>query len=164
VRLRRGTVVIASALALLVSGCGGAEEAGADDESSVIVELKELSGSAQSGTARLTKVGEQTRVVLEVQSKSAQSGSPVAAPQPAHIHSGSCNQLNEIPEYALKDVRGGKSTTTVDVPLDALRRGVFAISVHESAAESEVYVACGDIRTSDESGGSPPGDDKESDY
>lgn len=151
-RLRRGTVVIASVLALLVAGCGSGEEAGADDESSVTVNLEELSGSAQSGTARLTKVGEQTEVVLEVQSKSAQGGSPMAVAQPAHIHSGSCDQLNEIPEYELTDVRGGKSTTTVDVPLDALRHGVFAISVHKSAADIEVYVACGDIRQGDENG------------
>jgi hypothetical protein len=148
-RLRKGTVVVASTLAILVAGCGSGEEAGSGDESSLTVKLEEQSGSAESGTATLTKVGEQTRVVLEVQSKSAQGGSPVAVPQPAHIHAGSCADLNPTPEYALPDVRDGKSETTVDVSLDKLRDGDYAINVHKSAADLETYVACGNIGEGD---------------
>ena len=54
--------------------------------------------------------------------------------QPAHIHKGSCAKLDPTPAYALADVKDGASTSTVDVKLDDLRHGAFAINVHESAA------------------------------
>ena len=44
-------------------------------------------------------------------------------------------------------MKDGTSTSTVDVKLDDLRNGAFAINVHKSAAEIQTYVACGDIST-----------------
>jgi hypothetical protein len=39
----------------------------------------------------------------------------------------------------------GKSTTEVNVAIEDLVDKGFAINVHKSADEAQVYVACGDI-------------------
>jgi hypothetical protein len=163
VRLRKGTVVIASLIVAVAVGCGsessGGDSAGSGDDDALTVKLGEQNGSAESGTARLTAEGDKTKVVVELESMSA---SPVAQPQPAHIHEGSCESLNPTPAYALQDVRDGTSTTTVPVSLEDLRNGDFAINVHKSAAAIKVYVACGDIGES--SGAKSDDDDGGYDY
>ena len=150
--IRKGTCVIAALLVVLAAGCGSGSKSGSGN-STVTVKLTEQNSSGESGTATLTKVGEQTKVVLDLQSSSATMANP---PQPAHIHKGSCSKLDPTPAYALADVKGGKSTSTVDVKLDDLRNGSFAINVHKSATAIQIYVACGDISTSpsDSGGGS----------
>ena len=93
----------------------------------------------QSGEAILTSVDDSTtRVELTI-------GAGGNTPQPAHIHRGSCANLDPQPAYALDDVVGGESSTSVNVSLDELRDGEFAVNVHKSAAEAQIYVACGDI-------------------
>ncbi|TMK76871.1 MAG: hypothetical protein E6G45_12060 [Actinobacteria bacterium] len=104
------------------------------------VSLGQQNGSGESGSATLTKVGDRTKVVINLQSSSA-----TAISQPAHIHKGSCAKLDPTPQYALTNVRVGKSTTTVNVKLDDLRKGSYAINVHKSMADLKTYVACGDI-------------------
>jgi hypothetical protein len=66
-------------------------------------------------------------------------------PQPAHIHEGTCADLNPDPAFPLTDVVDGGSETDVDVSLEELSLSDYAVNVHESAAEADVYVACGDI-------------------
>ena len=110
----------------------------------VTVELGEQNASGESGTATLTADGDKTKVVIDLQGNS--------TAQPAHIHKGSCADLDATPEFALADVKGGMSTSTVDAKLDDLRDGAFAINVHKSAAEIETYVACGDVGEGDGSG------------
>ena len=39
----------------------------------------------------------------------------------------------------------GSSETDVDVSLDDLALSSYAVNVHKSEAEADVYVACGDI-------------------
>jgi hypothetical protein len=150
--IRKGTCVIAALLVVLAAGCGSGSKSGSGS-STVTVNLSEQSSSGESGTATLTKVGNRTKVVLNLQSSSATMANPS---QPAHIHKGSCSKLDPTPAYALADVKGGKSTSTVDAKLDDLRNGSFAINVHKSAAALQTYVACGDIGTgsSDRGGGS----------
>jgi len=104
------------------------------------VSLGQQNGSGESGSATLTKVGDRTKVVINLQSSSA-----TAISQPAHIHKGSCAKLDPTPQYALTNVRGGKSATTVNAKLDDLRKGSYAINVHKSMADLKTYVACGDI-------------------
>ena len=104
------------------------------------VSLGQQNGSGESGSATLTKVGDRTKVVINLQSSSA-----TAISQPAHIHKGSCAKLDPTPQYALTNVRAGKSTTTVNAKLDDLRKGSYAINVHKSMADLKTYVACGDI-------------------
>ena len=79
-------------------------------------------------------------------------------PHPAHIHAGTCDELGEV-VLPLNDVAAptgesqGAATalpvklsdTVVDKPLQELLDGQFAINVHKSAAEIDVYIACGDI-------------------
>lgn len=159
---RLATTAIAVILVLLGAGCGGttSSESGTSDLE-IEVPLDEQNGSAESGTATLTAVGDQTKVVLDIQSRSA---TPVAPRQPAHIHKGTCDELDPTPAYGLNDVRAGTSTSTVDVKLDDLINDTVAINVHESAENVERYVACGVISAGDGKGYDPLGHDKESDY
>jgi hypothetical protein len=124
---------------LALAGCGGG-----DDGEETTVALAEQNGSGQSGEVVLTAVdGSTTRVEISI-------GNPPGDPQPAHIHKGSCADLDPQPEYPLENVTGGGSTTEVQAALDELDGGGFAINVHKSESELETYVACGDI-------GSTPG-------
>jgi hypothetical protein len=140
--MRRKTVIGVCALAagllsLALSGCGGDDgEEGAGGE--VTVELAEQNGSGQSGTATLAATGDgQTLVTLEL-------SNPGADPQPVHVHSGSCAELGEV-AYPLTNLDGGASETTLDVAIDELQGGGFAINAHESEENIQNYVACGDI-------------------
>jgi hypothetical protein len=77
---------------------------------------------------------------------------------PAHIHSGTCDELGDV-VYPLADVvtmtgeemgTGGhpvkvSEVNHVDAPLQDLIDGEYAINVHKSADEIDVYIACGNI-------------------
>jgi hypothetical protein len=78
---------------------------------------------------------------------------------PAHIHSGTCDQLGDV-VYPLADVAapsgeemgtaGGhevklSEVNHIDVPLQDLLDGEYAINVHESADAIDVYIACGNV-------------------
>jgi hypothetical protein len=130
------TMLALAALTLAVAACGGEAVAGDD---SVKVSLGELTGSGQSGSATLTPAGDgRTRVVVEV-------GSAPRHSQPAHIHPGTCADLDPLPAYPLTPLSGGASQTTVAASIDDLRGGAFAINVHLSEEEIRTSVACGDI-------------------
>ena len=94
---------IGTALLLLGAGCGGtssssaAEDVNSDD---VYVMLAEQNESGESGTARLIPLGKRTKVVLELTG-------PAATRQQAHIHTGSCDQLDPRAAYALSEVKSG---------------------------------------------------------
>jgi hypothetical protein len=108
---------------------------------SVSTKLEPQNSSGESGTATLTKAGEnQTKVVLEVH------GGPSGVSQPVHIHKGSCAKLDPKPAYPLSPVVNGKSETTVKASLDSLQKGDYAINGHKSAKEAATYVFCGDIK------------------
>jgi hypothetical protein len=78
---------------------------------------------------------------------------------PAHIHAGTCAELGEVVIPLLDvgipadSVREGAemahpvkvSQTHVDMPLQEIIDGGFAINVHESAEEIDTYIACGDV-------------------
>lgn len=103
------------------------------------VPLNAQNGSGQSGMATLTSTGDgKTQVVIALNNAS-------VAPEPAHLHHGSCARLDPKPAYPLKDVVGGASTTIVPVTLAALETGNYSINVHQSASNLGVYVACGTI-------------------
>ena len=161
--IRLATTAIAAILALLGAGCGGStsSESGTGEEVEIEVPIVAQNGSAESGNATLTAVGDQTKVVLDIQSRSA---TPAAVRQPAHIHKGSCEKLDPTPAYGLNDVRAGTSTSTVDVKLDDLIDDTVVINVHESAENVDRHVACGVISAGDGEGYDPLGHDKESDY
>ncbi len=107
--------------------------------STLTVTLNPQNGSGESGTAVLTQMGADVKVVISLK------GTPATTPQPAHIHTGTCSNLGGV-AYPLSNVVGGSSTTTVKgVTIDQLLSRPTAINVHESAADLGKYVACGNI-------------------
>jgi hypothetical protein len=104
---------------------------------SITVELNELSESGMMGEAVLTEAEDGTMVSLMLEN--ATGGHPV------HIHLGSCDALGEV-NAALTDIdANGESETTVNLTLDELTDGEFAINAHESTENIATYIACGDI-------------------
>ena len=92
----------------------------------------------------------------------------IAGSHPAHIHTGSCAELDPNPAFPLNsvslprgdndevvdagDIRGAltvqpveSSESTAEVSLDDLLSSSHAINVHESAENIQTYIACGDI-------------------
>lgn len=112
--------------------------------------------------------------VAGVASAAAQEAEAGTEPHPAHIHDGSCEELGDV-AYPLEDVGGealsgtpgatpasaeeglpgdviAKSRTTVDASLDDLLAGDYAVNVHKSAEEVDVYIACGNVEGEPEDG------------
>lgn len=105
-------------------------------------------------------------------SGAAQEATPSAAghAHPAHIHLGSCDNLDPNPAFPLTDVapvagmeEAGidgaiaipveRSVTTVDAPLEDVRTGGYAINIHQSVEDIATYIACGNLSgATDESG------------
>jgi hypothetical protein len=139
----RNVALILAALAFL-GGCGSGD--GESGSGEVTVDLAEQNGSGESGTVTLTADGEKTKVVIALEN-------PAAVPQPAHIHKGSCDDLDPNPAYGLENVVDGESTTVVDAPLETLQGDAYAINVHKSAAKLDVYVACGNLGSNASNGG-----------
>ena len=123
------------ALLGLVAVLGVAAAVSAAD--SMKVTMAPQSGSSESGSATLTKEGADTKVVVNLSGATGQ--------QPAHIHKGTCSNLDPKPTYPLSPVSNGKSETVVKASLDDLSKGGYVINVHKSAQEAKIYVSCGEI-------------------
>jgi Cu/Zn superoxide dismutase len=117
-----------------------AETPGTMMESKMDVALSAQNDSNQNGTATITDMGGKAIMV------SITLGNGTTEPQPAHIHKGTCANLDPNPAYPLSSVVNGKSETEVAVSMDELAKGEYAINIHKSATEASVYVACGDIK------------------
>ncbi len=106
----------------------------------MMVALTAQNDSDETGTATLEEVDGQTVVTINVENE------PEGANQPAHIHTGACPEPGAV-VYPLTNVQNGTSTTTLDVSLADLRDQLpLAVNIHKSAAESKVYVSCGDLK------------------
>lgn len=157
-----GTIIAALSFGLVA--CGGDDEVGnavdsateqvgtaadavedAVTGSDVTVTLAAQGGSNVTGEAKLGAEDNQTNVTLDLEN--------APGPHPAHIHEGTCADLNPAPKFPLTDVVGGKSETTVDVSVADIQATPHAINVHESAANLEKYVACADLPTGSGSAG-----------
>ncbi|TAM62093.1 hypothetical protein EPN52_01320 [bacterium] len=101
--------------------------------------LMGLNNSGEVGIVTLTARGNKTLVSLSVQ------GAPKGVAQPAHVHRGSCDNLNPVPAYPLQNVVNGRSTTLVNAPLSRLMSGHYAVNVHASTKNLKRYVACGEL-------------------
>ena len=131
--MRKVAPILVAALALMVIFRGSAFAHNG------MVTLMEQNGSGQNGMATLTDMGNgMTMVTLEI-------SNGTTTPQPAHIHAGTCANLDPKPAYPLSSVVNGRSETMVDVNVDDLLAGDFAINVHKSPTEASVYVSCGTI-------------------
>jgi hypothetical protein len=136
---RLAALVVIGLAVLALTGCGDDDDEAAGDDATT-VELAAVGDSGQSGTATLMPTDDQTQtsVVVEVDD-------PVSASQPAHIHEGTCYDLNPAPAYGLPNVVDGRSETTVDASFDDLTGGTYAINLHMSDADLMVYTSCGNI-------------------
>src|SRR5436190_7489421 len=114
----------------------------------VRVSLIDENGSGEDGSAQLSDMGDGTTKVELIM-----LNAPEGADQPAHIHKGTCANLDPTPAYPLNDVKQSKSTTIVKVALAELTKEKYAINVHKSAAEASVYVSCGNLPTGTSSSG-----------
>jgi hypothetical protein len=148
------------ALAMVAAACGDGDEGAeleAEDQGGVEepqameipVALEELNDSGISGVATLT-VEEGVVVLVEVSLEGTEG------PNPVHIHSGTCADLGGV-SIPLNDVEDGISSTEIEANVDQLFEGEFAINVHLSPEEADVYVACGDLGQAAESRGGAGG-------
>lgn len=162
----RTTLVLGLALMALVAGCGTDEEqedaAGAttaltdtgaltetDDlldeaeealEDALTLELREQNDSGITGKVEFSPTSEGT-VEVEVELEGSDGG-----PHPAHIHPGSCADLDPAPKWPLNNVVDGRSKTTIDADLSELTAQEYAVNVHDSPENADLYVACADVR------------------
>ena len=129
---------LALALALGLLGVLGPASPAAAQTGSVTVNLAAQNNSGLSGTATLTDLGGgRTRVDLKL--------SGPDGDYPAHVHMGTCANLNPAPQYPLANVRGGTSTTEINASLSSIQQSPHAINLHKSAQDLATYVACGDL-------------------
>lgn len=107
--------------------------------STVTVHLTAQNGSGQSGTATLVQKGTGIVVTLMM------AGIAHGVAEPAHIHAGTCANLNPAPKYPLTNATQGTTTTTIpNVQLSSVTGGHYAINVHDPKNLAR-YVACGNI-------------------
>jgi hypothetical protein len=161
----RKTLVLGLALVALAAACGTDEEqedaAGAttaltdtgltdtdellDDaeealEDALTLDLREQNNSGITGKVEFSPTSEGT-VEVEIELDGSQGG-----PHPAHVHPGSCAQLDPVPKWPLNNVVNGRSKTTIDVDLGELTAQEYAVNVHDSPQNADLYVACADVR------------------
>ena len=98
-------------------------------------------------------------VVISMRSPLARGQEAEDAPHPAHIHSGTCDNLgdivaplSEVTELTAGEVFGAPtavlvkvSETDVEMPLGDILSAPHAVNIHESADAIQNYIACGDI-------------------
>lgn len=138
-------VAFAAALALLTASALAAPNTvnnmhNAMSKSSLDANMGQQNNSKQDGTVTLKDVsgGVQVKVTLK--------NEPKGAKEPAHIHKGTCAKLDPAPYKPLNDIVGGTSTTVVKgISIAMLKKGHYAVNVHQSAANLTHYVSCGDL-------------------
>ena len=122
-------------LALSLGACASMSE-----NRPTTIKLNAQNDSGQAGTSILTPMADgKTEVTIKV------ANPPSGVAQPAHVHEGTCENLNKAPKYSLTSVVNGTSSTVINVDLATLRKTPHAVNVHKSGPEAAVYVACGNI-------------------
>lgn len=109
-------------------------------EDALTLDLQEQNDSGITGEVELSPTSDGT-VEVEIELDGSDGG-----PHPAHIHRGSCADLDPEPAFPLEDVVDGESDTTVEIDLADLTLDEYAVNVHESPENASVYVACADVR------------------
>jgi hypothetical protein len=108
------------------------------DAPRLVLPFEVLNDSGLSGTATLYEAGDKTIVDLDVKN--------TGDDQPAHIHAGTCGNLEPEPAFDLTALHAdGKSRTVIDTPLEGLLNGQFAIDIHLSPTELGTLSACANI-------------------
>jgi hypothetical protein len=144
---RRWTMVLALVAGLALAT--GGDSLVAAQGQTVTLNLGAQNSSGITGNATITAASP-GKVRVEIRANGAGSG-----PQPAHIHEGTCANLNPAPKLVLMSLANGASTTEVDGSLQQLTASPHAINLHKSPDELPTYIACADIRTAAQSSGQP---------
>jgi hypothetical protein len=119
-----------------------AESVESEVDQALSLDLEEQNGSGVTGTVKLEPLSQdETRVTISLQ------GGKSGGSHPAHIHPGTCAQLDPKPQYPLDNVVAGRSETTVGASGLELFTGEYAVNVHD-ADDPARYVACADIPSS----------------
>ena len=132
----QGTIAIGCGLVLAMLV---ATTIAAAQEQATTLQLVQQNNSGISGTATFTPSGGGLRVDLKVTGAG-------AGPEPAHIHAGTCAQLDPTPQFTLAPVANGSSTTDLQTTMAVLTSSPHAVHMHKSTDELTVYVACADIK------------------
>jgi Cu/Zn superoxide dismutase len=134
-KIGRTLVLCAATLAACASSALSA------DVDSLTVKMTAKHGSGENGTAVLTQQPDGLHIALTV------ANAPDGIAQPAFIHQGTCDIMNQTPQWPLNAAVDGKSETVLpDVKLADVAGGKYAINVHKNADEATAYVSCGDIK------------------
>jgi hypothetical protein len=129
--------VAAFAAAVLTTCLALSLPASADAQESVAFSLMARNSSGVSGSATLTPVGNQTRVVLQLQSST--------GPHAAQIYGGACDNLEPAPRFILSPVQNGRSETVVNSTIQQILLLPPALTVRTSAGATSDVVACGSV-------------------
>ena len=144
--MKIGLLVVAAAVAASGAAFAQSSDKKSDKKSgqgkSMSVPLKSQNNSGERGTVKLTPMGDKTKVEVSLR------GEPKGVAQPAHVHEGSCAQLDPKPKYGLNNIVNGKSVTEVPASIGQLTGGSMAVNVHKSGDDLKTYVACGDLKSS----------------
>ena len=104
------------------------------------INMGAMNGSKQDGSATVADKGKGVLVTIHLNNE------PKGASEPAHIHQGTCKNLNPAPWKPLKNVVGGVSVTPVaGVSVAEIKKGHYAINAHKSLNDLKTYVSCGDL-------------------
>jgi hypothetical protein len=133
-------IFLSSAVATGAAFAQSADKKSGGMGKSMSVPLKAQNNSGERGTVKLTPMGDKTKVEISLR------GEPKGVAQPAHVHEGSCAQLDPKPKYPLNNIVNGKSTSEVPAKLDELLGGNMAVNVHKSGDDIKTYVACADLK------------------
>ena len=136
--------VMATAMATSMATAGGGMM------QDTTVQMKEQNASGENGTATIKHTDTGMVVMIDL-------SNGTTDPQPAHIHKGTCANLDPNPAVALNSVVNGKSETTISTSDFTMETGqAYAINVHKSVTEVSTYVSCGDITDSGMMGSETP--------
>lgn len=135
-------VLAASAACALGAFAAAAVTADPAPSRSMTIAMVALNGSGQTGTAVLTDAGGKVRLSVQL------SGEPATASEPAHVHFGRCPVIKAVPAYNVGPIVDGKATNVVDLTWEEITTGKYALNVHQSTANLDRYVSCGNIGNS----------------
>ncbi len=104
------------------------------------INMGALNGSKQDGAASAGDKNGGLQVSIHVYNE------PKGASEPAHIHKGTCKNIDPAPWKSLNNVVNGSSMTNISgVSVAELKKGHYAINVHKSLNDLKTYVSCGDL-------------------
>jgi hypothetical protein len=96
----------------------------------------------QPGTATVGDFGGAPFIALVIDAGAS------GVPQPAHVHTGTCEDPGGI-VYPLANVIDGVSITVLSTTIDSLLNSDYIANVHLSAEEPGTYVSCAALETAD---------------